>query len=184
MTGGRGWPKLIAWCALLLPLTASAQVLKLLGGEEDTDKKDFVELEVKLPPRPKEGNLIPFEANAASSNSFFIDGPSITVADDGTVRYTLVVKSPSGAENISYEAIRCETREQKIYAFGRRDGTWSNARTSEWREITGKGSPTTQNILHRYYFCPLGSAVRTAKDAINRLKYPLSISTPPGSNDR
>ena len=172
----RAWPelpKLAMCCVLLLPLMASAQLLRLLGGEEDPDKKEFVELEVKLPPFPKDGNLIPFEANAASSTRFFIDGPSITVADDGTVRYTVVIRSPSGASNISYEAIRCETREQKVYAFGRRDGTWSNARTSEWRPITAKGSYSMQSDLHRNYFCPVGSAVRTAKDAINRLKYPM-----------
>ena len=85
----------------------------------------------------------------------------------------MVIRSPSGASNISYEAIRCETREQKVYAFGRRDGTWSNARTSEWRPITAKGSYSMQSDLHRNYFCPVGSAVRTAKDAINRLKYPM-----------
>lgn len=184
MPRGRDLLKLLLPYALLLPLAAPAQILPPRAGEEDPDKKEFVELEVKLPPFPQDSNLIPFEANAASSNRFFIDGPSITVADDGTVRYTMVIKSPSGASNISYEAIRCETREQKLYAFGRRDGTWSNARTGDWRPIMAKGTYSTQNELHKNYFCPLGGAVRTAKDAVNRLKYPMSISTPPGGNER
>src|SRR5450631_3218972 len=114
------------WCALL-PLAALAQ--PRADVEDDSESKPHGELEVKLPAMPKAENLLPFEAGAASSNRFFIDAQSILVGDDGIVRYTLVIRSASGAENVSYEGMRCETVEQKYYAFGRRDGSWSSART-------------------------------------------------------
>ena len=91
--------RMIAW-ALMLPLMAPAQVLIFFGADDDPDKKECVEREVKLPPLPKPENLLPFEAGAATSNQFFIDANSILIGDDGIVRYTLVVKSTSGAENI------------------------------------------------------------------------------------
>ncbi len=177
-------PKLMVACALMLPLMASAQILKLFGGDEDPDKKEFVELEVKLPPLPKPENLLPFEASAATSNRFFIDANSILIGDDGIVRYTLVVKSASGAENISYEGIRCETLEQKYYAFGRRDGTWSNVRAPVWRTIQYKDMNRQYGVLYANYFCPDGSPVASPKEALNRFKYGVPAGQPPRSGNR
>ena len=179
-----GLPKLSVWCALLLPLAASAQPLHIFGGDEDAEKKEFVEREVKLPPLPKEGNLLSFEPSAANNNRFFIDADSISIGDDGTVRYTLVVRSPSGAENISYEGIRCETTEQKFYAFGRRDGTWSNVRAPVWRKIQYKDVNRQYGVLYANYFCPDGSPIASAKDAINRFKYGVPYGQPPRSDSR
>ena len=179
---GRGVPKLLAWCALTLSLVASAQPARILGDEEDADKKEFVEREVKLPPLPKDGNLLQFEASAANTNRFFIDADSISIGDDGTVRYTLVVKSPSGAENISYEGIRCETTEQKFYAFGRRDGTWSSVRAPVWRKIHYKDVNRQYGVLYANYFCPDGSPIASVKEAINRFKYGVPYGQPPRSS--
>ena len=94
-----------------------------------------------------------FDVSAASDNRFYIDPESIAVGTDGVVRYTLVVRTPSGAENISYEGMRCDTREQKFYAFGRRDGTWVNARTSEWRRIEYQDINRQHGVLYRDFFC-------------------------------
>lgn len=168
----------------MLPSMVSAQPLHLLGGDEDAEKKEFVEREVKLPALPKDGSLLPFEASAANNNRFFIDADSISIGDDGTVRYTLVVRSPSGAENVSYEGIRCETTEQKYYAFGRRDGTWSNVRAPVWRKIQYKDVNRQYGVLYANYFCPDGSPIASAKDAINRFKYGVPYGQPPRSDSR
>jgi hypothetical protein len=122
--------------------------------------------------------------SAANTNHFFIDGESINIGDDGVVRFTMVVKSPSGAENISYEGIRCETTEQKFYAFGRRDGTWSNARSPTWRKIQYKDVNRQWATLYSYYFCPDGSPIASAKDAIQRFKYGVPYGLPPRSANR
>lgn len=161
---------LLAGC-LLAPVVTAGQPRSELE-DEDGNKKRWRELEVKLPPYPKAGTIIAFDVSAASSNRFYIDPESISVGGDGVVRYTVVVRSPGGAENISYEGIRCETREQKYYAFGRRDGSWANARTSDWRYIEYKDINRQHGVLYLDYFCPdrrkpLGSP----KDIIQRFKY-------------
>lgn len=179
-----GLPILLAWGVLVLPLAVSAQTLQIFGGDEDAEKKEYVEREVKLPPLPKEGNLLSFEPSAANNNRFFVDADSISIGDDGTVRYTLVVRSPSGAENVSYEGIRCETTEQKFYAFGRRDGTWSSVRAPVWRKIQYKDVNRQYGVLYANYFCPDGSPIASAKDAINRFKYGVPYGQPPRSNSR
>ena len=117
--------QLFGCCLVLAQAVVFAQPLRIGGGDEEPAA--FNELETKLPPPPKSENLVKFQPSAANVNQFFIDSSSITIGSDGVVRYTMVVTSPSGAQNVSYEGIRCETTEQKAYAFGRRDGTWAPA---------------------------------------------------------
>ncbi len=156
---------------MLAPVLTAAQPRSDMEDEE-ADKKSWRELEVKLPPYPRSANVIPFEVSAASSNRFYIDPDSISVGSDGVVRYTVVVRSASGAENISYEGIRCETREQKYYAFGRRDGTWANARSGEWRYIEPKDINRQHAALYLDYFCPdKKRPAGSPKVIINRFKY-------------
>ncbi len=174
----------LASCALIAPLMAFAQPLSIFPGNDDAEKKEFVEREVKLPPFPKDGSLLQFDPSAANSNRFFVDADSISIGDDGTVRYTLVVKTSGGAENVSYEAIRCETTEQKAYAFGRRDGTWSNARAPVWRKIRYQEVNRQYGVLYANYFCPDGSPIASVKDAINRFKYGVPYGQPPRSSNR
>lgn len=161
---------LVAGCVLVPAVTAAQPRSDL--EDEDANTKLWRELEVKLPPYPGSGNIIAFDVSAASSNRFYIDPESISVGSDGVVRYTVVVRSPGGAENISYEGIRCETREQKYYAFGRRDGTWANARSGEWRYIEYKDINRQHGVLYIDYFCPdKKKPVGSPKDIINRFKY-------------
>lgn len=167
-------------CALALPALAVAQPLKIF--EDDEEKKDFVEREVKLPAPPRAENLIKFEPGAANTNNFFIDGTSITISDDGVVRYTMVVKSPSGAENVMYEGIRCETTEVKTYAYGRRDGSWSNASAPAWKKIVYKDLNRQHAVLYSNYFCPDGAPIRSPQVAIQRFKYGVPYGEPPRSS--
>ena len=159
---------LLAGC-MLLPAAAGAQPRPDL---EEEGSKSWVELEARLPPFPKTENLIPFEVSAASSNRFYIDPQSIAVGSDGVVRYTLVIKGSGGGENISYEGIRCETQQQKYFAFGRRDGTWSNAHSSGWRRIEYQDINRQHSVLFADYFCrDRSSPVKSPAEAIQRFKY-------------
>jgi hypothetical protein len=170
---------LVACCAVL-PLAVAAQSRS--DGEEEGEKKPTAELEVKLPALPKADNLLSFEPSAASNNRFYIDAASIDIGADGIVRYTLVIKGPGGGSNISYEGMRCDTIEQKTYAFGRGDGTWVNARTSQWRQIVYKDINRQHGVLYADYFCPDGSPIRSAAEAIRRFKYGVPSGVPPRSD--
>lgn len=138
--------------------------------EYDFESKPWQELAVKLPPAPKPENLLPFFVSAASSNRFYIDSASVSRGEDGIVRYTLVVKSSEGAENVSFEGIRCSTREVKRYAFGRHDGSWGKARSSSWEQISYKDANRQHHVLYDDFFCPQGIAAITAQEAVKALK--------------
>ena len=97
-----------------------------------------------------------FRGAGTSSNRFFVDVDTLSIGKDGVVRYVLVVRSPGGAENVSFEGIRCETREQKAYAFGQRGGTWSPAREAPWRLIEAREVNRHHVVLYTEAFCVNG----------------------------
>jgi hypothetical protein len=122
-----------------------------------------------LPAFPKKETLIEFEVAAASDFRFFVDPASLTVGD-GVVRYTVVARSPSGVENIAYEALRGDNGQFRMYATGRPDGTWS-PRLTPWRPYTRGTSTAWQHALAREYFCQSNrESVATAKEALDALR--------------
>ena len=168
MTGTPSRLMMVAWCALL-PLAAVAQGRD--AGDEP-EIKPRAEAEVKLPAMPKPGNLLEFEPNAATRNRFFVDAESIAITGDGAVRYTLIVRSPSGAQNLFYEGIRCETFERKIYARGGSDGVWLPTRASEWQPVDYQDGYRQRRVLASDFFCRDNRMVKSRDEAIQRFKYP------------
>ena len=163
-----GWLLLVA-VSIGIPAAALAQDRKF--EYEFDHEKPWIELQSQLPPYPSEENLLQFDAGPASTNLHYVDAPSIVVGDDGVVRYTLVVKSPQGAMNVSYEGVRCQTAEKRTYAYGRHDKTWMRARTSRWMDLENIAQNYAQRALYRYFFCPLGiGMVKDADEAIQALK--------------
>ena len=136
------------------------------------DDKSWVEQESKLPAYPKPADLVAFYVSGATSNRFFVDAATLSVDADGVVRYALVIRSASGAENVSFEGLRCKTAERKVYAFGRKDGTWSAARAPEWSPIRYKDVNNHYGMLYAEYFCAADQTVKNRETAIRLLKYP------------
>lgn len=157
--------------ALLLTLSGCGSLgSKPADDAFDDGNKSWKEVAVNLPPIPQPANLLPFDVSAATSQRFALDEKSLTVGADGVVRYTLVGVSPSGVRNISYEGIRCESHEQKIYALGHDDGTWSQARNSEWQPIVSNAVNRRQAALSQDYFCAGRTIAGSASDMLRRLR--------------
>lgn len=150
-------------CTLLLLLGVACSAWAEF--EEDYENKRWQELEIQLPAAPRQENLLPFYVSAASSNRFFIDGSTLGVGSDGVVRYVLVVLSAEGGRNVTFEGMRCETRERRIYASGRLDGTWAKARKNEWVRVQEAYANRHHAALFLDYFCPVGVIVRDADEA-------------------
>jgi hypothetical protein len=145
--------------------------------DEDKDTRRWQERVVDLPAAPLPENLLPFYVSAATDNEFFVDGASLTVGPDGVVRYVLVVQAAGGARNVSFEGLRCETRERRVYAFGRLDGTWSKSRNENWQRIRDVPANRHHAALFYDYFCPGGAIVAgadEARDALRRGGHPES----------
>lgn len=163
--------------ALFGVLASLAGQSALADFEEDYDDKQWKEVAVQLPPAPQQGNLLPFYVSAATDNEFFIDGASLAVGADGVIRYVLVVQTSGGARNVSFEGLRCETQERRIYASGRPDGSWSKSRNNEWKRIQNVAANRYHAALFSDYFCPEGVIVRSveeARDALKRGRHPES----------
>jgi hypothetical protein len=151
---------------LLLGLLAVAPVHAGWGDFDydfDANKKPWEEVQAQLPAAPKAENLTPFQVSSASAHRHFVDFTSVSAGEDGVVRYTVVVRSAGGAENISFEGMRCTTGERKLYAFGRPDGTWSRNRNARWEPIQSRQATSYQRVLFFHYFCTVeGAANLTA----------------------
>ena len=160
----------------LVAFLAQPSLAQWSGWDYDNDrpKEQFKELELKLPAYPEGDNLLPFEASAASPHKYYIDPKSLSVGQDGVVRYTLVVRTGGGATNITYEGIRCDLRQVKIYASGGPDGTWARAREPRWTRIVARQVDIHHAVLFRDYFC-FGKSSKTpvaqVQDALDLLRY-------------
>jgi hypothetical protein len=119
-------------------------------------------------PPSRRGELIEFFVAATSEFRFFVDASSLSVDHEGIVRYVLVARSSAGAENVSFEAIRCATNEYRIYALGR-DGAWTG-RPTDWRPIEPRTVSRWHNELARNYFCPQREPIVDAREGVLALR--------------
>jgi hypothetical protein len=159
---------LLVSLAALLPAFAVAQPKS--DWEIKMEERNWQEGDVKMPDFPKPENLLEFEASAANPFRFYVDGNSILAGADGAVRYTLVARSTSGAESISFNGLRCKTRAHKVYANGRSDKTWSPVPNSEWKELQLKTITRQHIALMRDFFCPAGVPISTREEGVDALK--------------
>lgn len=171
----------MCWTVFLVALFVSTQALAAAVPTRPNDEDEYnesvnkawVEREIVLPAFPKTASLVELSASAAGSNRFFVDVDTLSIGADGVVRYALLVRSAGGAENVSFEGIRCYTREQKFYAFGQRNATWSPARDSQWRLIEAKEINRHHAVLFTDFFCVDGrSPPRAVREIVQRLRYP------------
>jgi CNP1-like family protein len=137
--------------------------------ESDWERRNRAEVaaeeEVAPPAYPSSGDLVEFTLATAEGFRFFIDRKSLSVGKDGVVRYVLVARSPSGPQNVTFEGLRCASADQRVYALGRPDGSWSAAR-SPWRPL----SSARHIALYREYFCPQNEPIRTAGEGVRALE--------------
>lgn len=119
----------------------------------DREIKPWAEMQTQLPAYPSDSTLLQIDVSAATTHRFFVDEKSVSTGSDGVVRYTLVIKTSGGATNVSFEGIRCETREQRYYALGRADGSWTRARDPRWRRIKFQQVNAHHITLYGEYFC-------------------------------
>jgi hypothetical protein len=89
-----------------------------------------------MPAQPAPDALVEFYVSPATTNRFAVDPASLGVDDGRLVRFTLVVTSRSGARNVSYEALRCDSGERRLLAVGRADGTWSISKNTLWQPVS------------------------------------------------
>jgi hypothetical protein len=156
------------------PLAALAAVALLAGCAGPQAQSDWERQNLRSeagdealpepPDFPRADTLIEFPVSAVPNIRFYIDAATLGV-EAGVVRYVLVARGAGGAQNVSYEGLRCRTAEHRRYAVGRSDGTWVRASGSAWRPHAA-----WHKELQRDYFCPQALPIRDAAEGVRALR--------------
>jgi hypothetical protein len=124
-----------------------------------------------LPSLPIEADLLPFDVSQNTPLNFSVDAKSVDVGSDGVIRYTVVVTSPSGARNVNYEGIRCDTYEWRQYAALNADHDgWDRSVATAWRRIENGNLNAYQAALYQDYFCDSKVPAAPAKTIVNNIR--------------
>jgi hypothetical protein len=159
---------LLAGCAHNEPTNKDPSVFHYLLDEPSNWKENAVDT---LPPLPQPGNLLPFTVSQNTPLQFSIDSKSLSVGTDGVVRYTVVVTSPSGARNVNYEGIRCDTYEWRQYAGLNADHNgWDRTVATGWDRIANGNLNAYQASLYQDYFCANKMPVAKAPTILENIK--------------
>jgi hypothetical protein len=157
--------RVLAAAALAVLAGCAAKDTALSDWERANAPREASEEVVAPPQYPENATLVEFEVRDANGFRYLVDAATLAVGRDGIVRYVLVARSPDGVENVTYEGLRCPSGEQRVYALGHRDRTWSPAR-GDWRRIV----QPRHLALYREYFCPQNEPIRTADEGRRALQ--------------
>lgn len=138
------------------------------------ESKPWQESEVVFPAYPKADDMLKVEVDRINMPfNVYVDEKSFTVLpDDGVVRYTVVIQSVSGANNVLYEGIRCRAGQYRTYAYGTYDKKFSEAITSEWKNIKENEFMVHRDNFLSYYMCSERGELYPVEEMLSRIKYP------------
>ena len=146
---------------------------------DDPDAAGWQESKYVLPAFPKDEDLIQYDWNAVTKAKFFVDKKNIQIgANDGIVRYTLVIETVGGARNTTFEGLQCDQTAVKIYATGRADGTWVENPNAEWKMMRRTAQNLHQALLARNFFCPNFVPIATPKEGVEALMNGIHRAAP------
>lgn len=119
-------------------------------------------------------HLIPIDMPASTSLRFGIDPATLTISQDGEIRYVMVASGAAAVRNVMYEGLRCSSSEVRTYARQNSAGQWAPNSAPQWRPLQGGTAATAHAMaLARQGACS-GRTVGAASVAalIKRLKNP------------
>lgn len=150
----------------------------IFSSESQEDGPDggpvWREASVRLPPFPREQDLVqlPPDLIPSSNHRYFVDLNSVSRGRDDVVRYTAVVRSGSGSENVYYEGIRCSEGEFKGYGFGASHGRLEAVRNGRWRPFAYRGPTSFRSVLAERYICGRERWPLEREEIVSRLRRP------------
>lgn len=129
-----------------------------------------------VPPAPPvdDLHLIRVDMPANASLRFAVDPVTLTIAQDGEIRYVMVASSTTAVRNVMYEGLRCSSSEVTTYARQNSAGQWAPISEPQWRPLQGGSAATAHAMaLARQGACSGRTVGATSVAAlIKRLKDP------------
>lgn len=123
------------------------------------------------PPPADDAALLVVPMPAGSNLRFMVDPHSVSRAEIGLVRYTLVVRSPSGYRNISYEGLDCARDRWHVYAtWSSSDARWKANPDGTWLRADAGSNSDVHGVLDRDYWCSGHWAAGDAARLVQRLR--------------
>jgi hypothetical protein len=104
-------------------------------AQKVVEQVEWVEEKTPHVPAFAKTALVPIDMPSHVSLKVGIDPATITVGNDGVVRYVMVMTNASGSVNAVFEGIRCTTDEVKTYARLNSSGNWSDMVDAQWKGI-------------------------------------------------
>ncbi len=142
--------------ASLLALTCLTATTVVTAADEEAP---WQEKATEAPRTFSVDKLQAFTVTQGSALTYGIDPETLTVGEDWVVRYVLVARSASGALNVLYEGIRCNSGEVKTYArWDNNRSAWHTPSNSEWKPMSFGGATRPAMILAKEGLCN-GNAV-------------------------
>jgi hypothetical protein len=167
-------PASLLLCALLL----QAGPLPAADSDDDVYKEDAIrsyidtlpeevaepeEEKMAIPPYPREQDLVEVDVGRYGyPYRLFVDAASVSVGKDRIIRYTALLRSKSGVDNVSYEGIRCPRHQFKRFAYGS-GGRFYPASSSDWKRIHQTRQDIYRKVLADEFFCPLPGGDQAAQ---------------------
>ena len=114
---------------------------------------DWKEAKASLPGLPQDEDLVPIDAPAGGPGySYAIDRRTLQRGADDVMRYTVVVRSGSGAVNVFREGLRCETGQVRTYAYAAGSGGFRRLQ-DDWSPLAARGARGYQDYLYESIMC-------------------------------
>ena len=117
---------------------------------------------------PRDRDLVPVRGVTGLDVEVFVDGRQLFRGTDGVVRYLLLFRSPSGAESVFYEGMRCGARQWRRYAYGSQGRM--RAALSDWQPLGQGRQAGLHRLLYEAVFCPAGVLPPDAGEMRRRLR--------------
>jgi hypothetical protein len=129
---------------------------------------DWKESEAPPPPAFLVSRVLPLEMPRHITVKVGVDPQTIRVTEDGIVRYVVVASTSSGSHNASYEGIRCQTGEVKVYARYSSAGTWRPIPNPDWKPLDNNQPSPHALAFARQAACDGRAAAEPASTQIVR----------------
>lgn len=154
---------------LLNPMESNAEF-----DYDDSGDKPWREGAVELPSLPADDQLLRVQLDTLpASMQAYISPARLDFDPDGRVfRFWLIIKSTAGAYNATYEGLRCDTQEYRVYGYGnpRRQPAVRVNSSSSWQALGGRQRGNYRRELGDTLMCNEARRSRPLRDIVATLK--------------
>lgn len=117
---------------------------------------------------PNKSTTVPFYVSQQTIFKFAVDTDSILIGADGVTKYTVILTSPNGNDQVQFEGIRCDSSQWRLYGT-LENGVWRENPLSTWRSIQKNTPNRYQAALAQDALCNFSSQEKNIQAIVKSL---------------